>query len=138
MNRSKTKPDIVDKYGFPYWLDRSNELEYFCHWTLFNGSKKPRVVAHIEMLWDEDSTHIELSDIYIHDNYRQRGIGSQLIQQIKVFTKEQKMEGIIGEVNATSGEGDKWSLDQTSLFEWYRKQGFSVNEDSNQIRLDIE
>lgn len=144
------KTIIHDKDGRAYFVVACElDLENFQRFNIeHRGSRVGYVNYHIE---GDDLLYID--DLYINDkamrppwfflplpfwsgsfppehwritNFQKRGLGTAMIEFLKVFAKSESLKRIEGDVRHPDFKRNP------DLLNWYRRRGFTVNTDSKQ------
>lgn len=82
-------------------------------------SRKRRPVNVVDMFDPEGFDAYELKMIEIAQNYRQQGVGTDLLQEIIRYCRTSNIKRLTGEIKG----------DARNLRHWYRNNGFVVNKD---------
>jgi GNAT superfamily N-acetyltransferase len=85
-------------------------------------AKKPENV--IDMFDPDGYSSYELKMIEISQNYRQRGVGTSLLQEVIQYCRDSNIIRLTGEIKG----------DSRTLRDWYSNNGFQVSND-DQIEL---
>lgn len=108
-----------------------------CYWFSLVG-KRPREIflgknarhcGTLRILWHKNRV-LELCDIYLPEKHRGNGLGTQLIQWLINYARNEKMIGIWGMVVSEKDQ------DFDRLMAWYLRNGFQKDTPSSKsVRL---
>lgn len=112
-------PHLYDKLGFPYWLNKDENLsEGWSDWLVISGKRKNNWAVIIKLFWDEQT--FSLADLNVLDGYRNRGLGTQMLVKIKERSDSLGLKPVAREITPSNG----WTYED--LANWYRSYGFEV------------
>lgn len=124
--RKWSKPDLIDRSGFPHWLWENGSVEEeSMHWRFTDGLNTS---ANVRFVWSAEDDYLTLGDIVVESEYWGRGIGSHLIERLKYYSVELGKQGIVGEISELDINGGQEHPPQPHLMDWYRRRGFEVTE----------
>ena len=105
---------------------------------LFGAFINEKLVGFIETSKEEWNSRLRVSNILIDKEYRHLGIGTKLMERVKIFAKENKFRQIVLETQSCN----------VNAINFYLKKGFSLigldaysysNEDieKHEIRMEL-
>lgn len=122
--RKLGKPFLYDKFGYPYWLHKIEDLsDCSSTWLVVSGKQKSNPAIIVRLYWDEQT--FSLGDISVQDGYKNRGLGSQILTKIKAFADSLNLPPIARKLTPS----DEWTLE--ALASWYISHGFDVEVDKS-------
>jgi len=119
---SPNAPFITDDNGEKFWI-YWNDID--CMHVLYRGMP----AGNVNLSFEENGEVI-LADIIVYVNYprgrnlRKRGLGKAMLQEAIRYAREHQAKAIWGWIQADENE----HVTEEYLAEWYRRQGFQVNE----------
>jgi GNAT superfamily N-acetyltransferase len=125
---SPNAPFITDKKGEKFWI----------YWDSINRmhvSYRGRPVGRVNLKF-ESNGEVTLADIIIFQNkhnLRNRGLGKAMLQEAIRYAREHQAKSIWGWIQ----DEDEEHITEEYLTEWYRRQGFKV-EDNGSIYFDLQ
>lgn len=128
------KLDKIEKRGFKDKMC----AEWLTDPHLFGAFINEKLVGFIETSKEEWNSRLRVSNILIDKEYRHLGIGTKLMERVKIFAKENKFRQIVLETQSCN----------VNAINFYLKKGFSLigldaysysNEDieKHEIRMEL-
>ena len=112
---------ITDKSGKKFWI--LWDAERFERLAELHVLHRGRWVGILSSMREEDGS-ITLTDMLLHqkDHVRERGLGKGMIRELIRWGKDNHFKRIAGVIQPHDGSTLKY------LSEWYRRQGFRVQD----------